>query len=72
MIFWMAGGMVMLNEISYYTALELFGIFISICISCTGIKVLTMKIKKQRRELISMNESFPSSVKDYLMTNDKI
>lgn len=45
MIMWMSGGMIVLNEISYYTSWQLCGIFLSICISCTGIKVLTMKIK---------------------------
>eukprot|EP00354_Favella_ehrenbergii_P011034 CAMPEP_0170477682 /NCGR_PEP_ID=MMETSP0123-20130129/18878_1 /TAXON_ID=182087 /ORGANISM="Favella ehrenbergii, Strain Fehren 1" /LENGTH=78 /DNA_ID=CAMNT_0010749527 /DNA_START=1001 /DNA_END=1233 /DNA_ORIENTATION=+ len=49
MIMWMLGGMIVLNEISYYTAIQLFGIFLSICISCAGIKVLTLKIKKQRQ-----------------------
>jgi len=69
MIMWMLGGMIVLNEISYYTAIQLFGIFLSICISCAGIKVLTLKIKKQRqasRHRVSDTHSLNSSFKEMM------
>ena len=54
MMMWMLGGMVVLNEIRYYSAWQLFGIFISICVCCTGIKIILMKVKSQRTEASRM------------------
>ena len=45
MMLWMLGGMIMMNETSYYTNLELLYIFLSFCVCCIGIKILTLKIK---------------------------
>jgi len=42
--------MIVLNEAAFYSTGELLGIIASFCVSCIGIKVLTMKIKKQRYE----------------------
>lgn len=53
MMMWMMGGMIVLNETSYYSYASLAIIAMSFCISCIGIKVLTMKIKQQRTEKIA-------------------
>ena len=48
MMMWMMGGMIVLNETAYYSYLSLFIIAMSFTISCIGIKVLTMKVRKNR------------------------
>ena len=48
MMMWMMGGMIVLNETAYYSYLGLFIIAMSFTISCIGIKVLTMKVRKNR------------------------
>lgn len=53
MMMWMMGGMIVLNETLYYSYTSLVIIAVSFLISCIGIKVLTMKIKQQRREKIT-------------------
>ena len=48
MMMWMMGGMIVLNETAYYSYLSLCIIAVSFTISCVGIKVLTMKVRKNR------------------------
>ena len=50
MMSWMNGGMIVLQEASYYSWAQLAGIFFSFLISCVGIFILTKKISHQRIE----------------------
>ena len=61
MMMWMVGGMVVLNEIEYYNAWQLLGIFISICICCVGIKIILMKVKSQRVDASRMVTEYASA-----------
>lgn len=55
MMMWMMGGMIVLDEMQYYSTKSLCIIAVSFMISCIGIKVLTMKIKQVKR--MNSNES---------------
>ena len=48
LVLWMSGGMIVLNETAYYNSKQLLGIYLSFGVICIGIKVLTLKINKQR------------------------
>lgn len=45
MILWICTGLIVFDEVRFYTNLELLGIAGSITLSCIGIKFLTMKTK---------------------------
>ena len=45
MLFWICTGLVVFDEVRYYTNLGLLGILGSGVLSCIGIKFLTMKTK---------------------------
>lgn len=48
MMMWMMGGMIVLDEMQYYSTQALCVIAASFLISCLGIKLLTMKVKRVR------------------------
>ena len=45
MLLWICTGLIVFDEIRFYTNLELLGLLGSITLSCIGIKFLTMKTK---------------------------
>ena len=58
MMMWMMGGMVVLDEARFYSKGDLIGISAAFCVSCIGIKVLTMKLKHQKREKMGKDGSY--------------
>ena len=53
MVIWILTGLIVFDEVKYYTNMQLLGILCSIVISCCGIKCLTMKTKmiaKQKKD----------------------
>lgn len=50
MMMWMVSGMVVLRETDFYSSTQLGWIAVAFCVSCTGIFILTKKIKNQRTQ----------------------
>lgn len=52
MILWILTGLIVFDEVRFYSRLELFGILGSLTLSCIGIKFLTIKTKMLEAERI--------------------
>jgi len=62
MIMWILTGLIVFNEVQYYSVLELCGIAGSLTLCCIGIKFLTMKTKmlkeaKKEERLLSAQKT---------------